>query len=294
MATHIACLKAGRGLLSRNGAFELYGDYFPLKVSGFIAFFLIIFVSASCSESPQSLKKLESECTAGNKFSCAKVGDAYFWEKNGQQNYQKAFEAYSVACNGNGLGEGARACAAIGFMYDNGHGVEKNEKIAYDFFKKACDEKFGQGCYRMGLHERHLEFLRNRLRSLLDPVLDLTPTSPPKSARLFQEACRLNSSDGCREAGMYFDELDNFKAVEYFAKSCKQHDAQGCLLYGAHLEAGKGIRQNDSQALESYGKACDYKNEAGCEDYARVKKRLGEYNTLKKLTDSVLNATNSK
>jgi TPR repeat protein len=34
---------------------------------------------------------------------------------------------------------------------------------------------------------------------------------------------------------------------------------------------GEGVRQNKSKALELFGKACDLKNELGCNNYANLK-----------------------
>jgi len=38
-------------------------------------------------------------------------------------------------------------------------------------------------------------------------------------------------------------------------------------------ENGDGVKQSDTDALNYYGKACDLKDEDGCENYARMKKR---------------------
>jgi hypothetical protein len=39
-------------------------------------------------------------------------------------------------------------------------------------------------------------------------------------------------------------------------------------------DKGQGVRQDNNLALKYYGKACDMKNEGGCEDYSELKKSM--------------------
>ena len=64
---------------------------------------------------------------------------------------------------------------------------------------------------------------------------------------------------------------DNFRAIEYFKKSCDDGEALGCANLGVMYALGQGVRQNKSKALEIFGKACDLKNEQGCKNYAFLK-----------------------
>ncbi|WP_422573126.1 tetratricopeptide repeat protein [Helicobacter pylori] len=43
-----------------------------------------------------------------------------------------------------------RGCGALGSLYEDGKGVEKNSKKATYFYSKACDLKDGWGCNNLG------------------------------------------------------------------------------------------------------------------------------------------------
>ncbi|RAZ53870.1 SEL1-like repeat protein [Campylobacter hyointestinalis] len=75
--------------------------------------------------------KLTNDCKAGDKVSCKKLGD-YFYD---QAKYGDAANVYDYTC--------AKfwyipACLRLAYMFKNGTGVEKNESIARDIYKRAC------------------------------------------------------------------------------------------------------------------------------------------------------------
>ena len=51
-------------------------------------------------------------------------------------------------------------------------------------------------------------------------------------------------------------------------------DANGCVLVGYLYDNGYGVRQNDSKAMEFYGKACDLGEQKGCDKYKEIKLNL--------------------
>ncbi|MFM8541265.1 MAG: tetratricopeptide repeat protein [Nitrospira sp.] len=61
--------------------------------------------------------------------------------------------------------------------------------------------------------------------------------------------------------------------VKDYKVQCDRGDAIGCFNLGTMYENGDGVKQSDTGALNYYGKACDLKDEDGCEHYARMKKR---------------------
>ncbi len=78
------------------------------------------------------------------------------------------------------------------------------------------------------------------------------------------------------DAKVAYQNGDYKKAVELYKKACDGGDAGGCLELGFRYENGKGVKQNSQKALELYGKACDMKLDAGCKNYASLKKQLGQ------------------
>ncbi len=64
-----------------------------------------------------------------------------------KQNFSKAKKYFEKACE---LKDGG-GCDALGHLYDDGKGVEKNSKKAAQFYSKACDLKDGDGCFNLGM-----------------------------------------------------------------------------------------------------------------------------------------------
>ncbi|MFP6226317.1 tetratricopeptide repeat protein [Helicobacter pylori] len=62
-----------------------------------------------------------------------------------KQDFSKARKYFERAC---GLNNG-RGCGALGVLYEDGQGVEKNLTKATQYFSKACDLKDGVGCKRL-------------------------------------------------------------------------------------------------------------------------------------------------
>ncbi len=63
-----------------------------------------------------------------------------------KQDFSKARKYFEKACELNSGG----GCGALGLLYENGEGVEKNSKKAAQFYSKACDLKDGRGCDELG------------------------------------------------------------------------------------------------------------------------------------------------
>ncbi len=58
---------------------------------------------------------------------------------------------------------------------------------------------------------------------------------------------------------------NNYKeAVKFYAKACKEGNAQGCYELGYMYYSGKGIKQDDSKGLQFYNKACDMNLSGSC------------------------------
>ncbi|OOC31546.1 Sel1 repeat protein HcpA, partial [Helicobacter pylori] len=63
----------------------------------------------------------------------------------GKQDFSKARKYFERAC---GLNNGG-GCGALGDLYDDGKGVEKNLIKATQLYTKACELKEGVGCKRL-------------------------------------------------------------------------------------------------------------------------------------------------
>ena len=70
-------------------------------------------------------------------------GEAFYNNKE----YDKAAELYKKACDGGNMS----GCGNLGFMYEYGNGVEKNEQKAAELYKKACDGGDMNGCRNLDI-----------------------------------------------------------------------------------------------------------------------------------------------
>ncbi|BAJ58551.1 sel1 repeat family protein [Helicobacter pylori] len=63
-----------------------------------------------------------------------------------KQDFSEARKYFEKACE---LNSGSR-CNFLGFLYENGQGVEKNLIKAAYLYSRACDLKDGRGCSTLG------------------------------------------------------------------------------------------------------------------------------------------------
>lgn len=64
---------------------------------------------------------------------------------------------------------------------------------------------------------------------------------------------------------------DEAQAVDLFRKACDRNSGESCYNVGVAYEYGRGVGQDNAQALNYYSKACDMKDPEGCENYATLK-----------------------
>ncbi|GAA9327389.1 hypothetical protein BTM402_02150 [Helicobacter pylori] len=95
-----------------------------------------------------------------------------------KQDFSKAKEYFEKACD---LNDGG-GCGALGDLYDDGKGVEKNLTKAAQFYSKACDLKDGWGCsFLGGLYYNG----------------DGVKQDSKKAVALFEKACKLGYKKAC-------------------------------------------------------------------------------------------------
>ncbi|EMH21518.1 beta-lactamase HcpA domain protein [Helicobacter pylori GAM260Bi] len=95
----------------------------------------------------------------------------------GKQDFSKARKYFERAC---GLNNGG-GCGALGDLYDDGKGVEKDLIKAAQFYSKACGLKDGDGCFNLGRLYYYGEGVEKDFK---------------KALALFEKACDLNNSGG--------------------------------------------------------------------------------------------------
>ncbi|GAA8644264.1 hypothetical protein HpBT331_01110 [Helicobacter pylori] len=95
-----------------------------------------------------------------------------------KQDFSKAREYFEKACDLNNGG----GCGALGDLYDDGKGVEKNLTKAAQFYSKACDLNNGGGCSDLGLLYEYGQGVEKNLI---------------KASQFYSKACKLGFQLAC-------------------------------------------------------------------------------------------------
>ena len=118
-------------------------------------------------------------------------------------------------------------CYSLGLSY-------QDDFKANEFYKKACDGGYAEGCNSLGI------------------------------AYLF--------GMGVRQDDLKANEFYG-KANVLLKKTCDNGVAMDCYSLGVAYITGGGVKQDDLKAKELYGKACDGGVAEACREYAILNKR---------------------
>lgn len=91
---------------------------------------------------------------------------------------------------------------------------------AEKYFEKACDLKYGGGCFRLGVLYEYGQGVEKNLT---------------KASQYFSKACGLNNSGGCGALGMLYEfgqgvEKNLTKAAYFYSKACKLGFQKTCEI----------------------------------------------------------------
>jgi hypothetical protein len=176
-----------------------------------------------------------------------------------KKDYKTAVKLFSKACDGGN----ARGCYNLGFMYENGEGVQQDYSKAAELYTKACDDGSVKGCYNLGAMYANGKGVQQDYS---------------KAAEFYTKACD-GDSGVCFNLGlMYANGIevrrDKVKATEMYSKACDGGYPLGCFGCGVMYEhKEKGTQQDKELALKYYRKACDMGSELGCENYSELKQK---------------------
>jgi Sel1 repeat len=152
--------------------------------------------SVSPRPNPETLVSVQP---AGDLSDVALYNEAVELHKN--HKYQEAAFTYMKACT-----LYAKACTNLGFMFNNGQGVEKSHLLAAGWYERGCDNGNALGCTNLGIMYWKQE---------------LSGDSYKRAAELFDQGCRGGDSGGCRELGFIYEHgygvaMDKARAAELY------------------------------------------------------------------------------
>jgi TPR repeat protein len=177
-----------------------------------------------------------------------------------QKRYEEAAPLYERSCRKGEAGD----CNRLGYMYDMGQGVAKDDSQAAPYFTKACDGGFAMGCDNLGL-------LYYKGQGVTQDYF--------KAATLYQKACNNNRASGCRSLGLLYEDgqgvaKDILRANALYLQACDAGDANGCSFIGENYGQGLGVATDIEKARQYLSKGCSGGHQWGCDHLKTLNERL--------------------
>jgi TPR repeat protein len=142
-------------------------------------------------------------------------------------------------------------CSNLGALYEEGRGVEKDERRAASLYEKACQGGNAGGCSNLGfLYLNGSGVERDESRA----------------ASLYEKACQGGFATGCSNLGFLYVEgrgvgRDDTEAVKWFRKAAEQGNEVAMLQLADMLKRGAGVERDPKAAQELYRRAAEKGNE---------------------------------
>lgn len=186
----------------------------------------------------------EKECIKGNWGACTNAGVIYSEGNGVKQDYAKALERYTKACDH----DDDIGCYDLGIVYENGEGVKADYDKAVALYQQSCDLGSSSGCSAYGKHLIKIA---------------TTASEAAQGIQLIEQACEDKNGQSCAKLGFLYSEGDAFvtkdsiKAFAYFSKGCENGYSDGCFMQASAYEEGSGTARNVSKALTIYKDVCE-------------------------------------
>jgi TPR repeat protein len=192
-------------------------------------------------------------CDGGSDYGCSNTGVMWeYGQGTGRKDTARATEYYEKACK-LGLADGCQkmknvvsrltrecdaqsavkpkpglpkaadappseGCTNVGYLYEHGIGVSKDERAAADFYKRSCDSKLPVGCLNLGnVYDGGRVF----------------PKDQKKAAEFYKKACEFGGAGGCNNLGFAYERgeglpKDERRALDLYKKACEKGSDTAC------------------------------------------------------------------
>ena len=147
------------------------------------------------------------------------------------------------------------SCAVLGTLYEEGGGGTVDKKLAYQYYKKACNAGKKYAC----------KFIK---------TLDYSG-----KIEIYQNMCDKGNASMCTKLAMMYVrgeevKFDYQKVFKLLKKACEMNDGLACAKLGFTYAQGTPYLKQDLSTAERYFKlSCDLKNDEGCEYYNTLTKK---------------------
>ena len=190
----------------------------------------------------QIIENSEKACQAHNAEQCFRLGMAYSGTVYAavSKNEKKAYQYYKKACDKGHT----KACTALSKVYMTGQGVKVDYQKAKQLAEKACDDGDDLACSNLG-------FLYKDGKGVSQDT--------QKAKELYQKSCHQNKKNAvaCNNLGVLYLKEKNYQAARPLLEfSCNQNYLKACYSLATMYADGLGVKQNTKKTVQLLNKAC--------------------------------------
>lgn len=208
-------------------------------------------------------------CDAGDGYACRALVEA----PEGTAPAADTVALLTRACDADDL----EGCAALGFHYLAGDGVEADTGRAAPLFERSCAGSVPRGCHGLALVTES----RSESDRLLSEACDrgVAPACTDLGHRIgagdsasdrFRRGCEGGHLPGCLALGRLTVATDPVTATRLFDRACADGVADACAELGVSLAAGRGVSPDPRRARPLLEPACAAAFQPACHQLARL------------------------
>lgn len=210
-------------------------------------------------------KDFEDKIIAGIRESKAEFKDKIF--KNQPLTPAEDSQLIAKAEQGD-----AGAQVKLGLRYQNGDGVEKNDKVAVEWYRKAADQGNSDAQVNLGVMYQNGTGIEKSNEQAVFWYRKSAEQGNPSGQNLLAVMFVIEADPKIKEAetkkdvkeiaAKLHEEADHLfkEAVSWFRKSADQGNAQAQLNLGLMYQKGVGTEQNNEQAVSWFRKSAEQDN----------------------------------
>lgn len=181
---------------------------------------------------------------------CGRLGWAYERGEGVPRDEGRAATLYARACEGGD----AWACNQLAFLYDGGRGVPEDPARAAALHRRACEAGLARACSNLG-------FLHEKGRG--------APADAAAAARWYERAAAAGDAEGAYNLANLLVagrgvEVDEPRAAALYEASCEAGLADACANLAWMIDNGVGVRIEPARAAALHERACAGGVEASC------------------------------
>ncbi len=206
----------------------------------------------------KAVEYYQSSCILNYYLGCSNLGYMYEKGRGVSKDETTALRYYRTACNGGN----PLGCTNLGYMYESGKGMGSSDlATAVTYYRKGCDGGNALGCTNLGY--------------MYEQGRGTGSVNLYTAVSYYQKGCDGGNIRGCANLGWMYETgkgttRDYFKAASYYTKACNADYARSCTNLGYLYDTGNGVSggKNMYKAVEYYRKGCTGRNSIGCSNLA--------------------------